>query len=186
MSRHVKVFQFDVNSVSIICEKFQGVLNENLEAKVIKHEVQSCATFTAWVSKVGQSAQNGSQSALRSEQELHARAKMCWARAQEAAVQAMRAEECAQRTKPAKQADKRLVKESEKNECTAISTMQSQVCAKVSTVQNADKEHTKEVGEKFVPQKLLKDKLCEALSHLQRLSKFCVSGFAAKYNLSTF
>ena len=32
-----------------------------------------------------------SKSAFRSEQELHARAKMCWARAQEAAVQAMRA-----------------------------------------------------------------------------------------------
>ena len=66
MSTHVKVFQFDVNSVSIIREKFQGVLNENLETKVIKNEVQSCATSTTWVSKVRQSSQNVSQSALNS------------------------------------------------------------------------------------------------------------------------
>ena len=58
MSRHVKVFQFDVNSVSIIREKFQGVLDENLETKAIKNEVQSCATSTTWVSKVRQSSQN--------------------------------------------------------------------------------------------------------------------------------
>ena len=150
MSRHVKVFQFDVNSVSIIREKFQGVLNENLETKVIKNKVQSCATSTAWVSKVGQSAHIVSKSAFRSEQELHARAKMCWARAQEAAVQAMRAEECAQHTRSTKQAEKIMIKESEKNECAANSTMQSQVCAKVSAVQKADKEHTKELGVIFV------------------------------------
>ena len=58
MSRHVKVFQFDVNNVSIIREKFQGVLDENLETNVIKNEVQSCATSTTWVSKVRQSSQN--------------------------------------------------------------------------------------------------------------------------------
>ena len=62
----------------------------------------------------------------------------------------MRAEECAQHTRPAKQVDKIMVKESEKNECAANSTMQSQVCAKVSAVQKADKEHTKELGVIFV------------------------------------
>ena len=129
----------------------------------MKYKVQ---TSTTWVSKVRQSSQNVSQSTRNSEKELHTHARMCWACAQEAAVQAIRAEECVQHTKSATHAENLLAKGSDKNVCTTM-----QVCAKVSPAQNVDKEHTKEAGAKFAPQKSLKDKLCEASSHLKKVIK---------------
>ena len=183
MSRHVKVFQFDVNSISILSEKLQGVLKEDLETKV-KNEGQTCATSTAWVSKVEKSAHVTSKDSSRSDKELHARAKSCWARAQEAAVQAIRAEECAQHTTQAKQAAKAVV-EPEKNECAKIVTMQSQPCAKVGAV-SENESQTKEASAIFAQSNLMKDKLSEASNLAQKLSKLCVSGVRSKLRSFNF
>ena len=132
---------------------------------------------------MGQSAHVTSKDFSRSDKELHARAKSCWARAQEAAVQAIRAEECAQHTH-VKQAAKAVV-EPEKNECAKIVTMQSQPCAKVGAV-SENESQTKEASAIFAQSNLMKDKLSEASNLAQKLSKLCVSGVRSKLRSFNF
>jgi hypothetical protein len=117
--------------------------------------------------------------------ELYERAKKCWARAQEAAVQALRAEECAQSSRP-----KKLLTEPKRelNECAengdSVELSQQkgavQIAAKSGLVHGGVAGLVRNEGTEMAPRKTLKDKIVETTSQMANLAKFSVYGVKGK------
>ena len=198
MSRHVKVFQFDIHSVNTIRDKLKSFEKELAQGEKVpsfikkdldsaKNVIQSCATPTACVESAP----------AKLDKNLFTRAKEYWGQAQAAAVLAMRAEETAQaRSRPAHivGAPKSDKEERIKTSTTAlVSTAEAQIAQPVATegvVANAKVEAPKHATTIAVKAshaaiklpKTLKATFCDAKSKLQNLSKFCVYGVKASFN----
>ena len=123
------------------------------------------------------------QKSKQPQKELYERAKKCWARAQEAALQAMRAEECAQHSRPKEPLKQHCLPKREFNECAknGNSVERSQVNTERGAAQIATKSGTvHNEGTEMAPRKTLKDKIVETTSQLQNLAKFSVYGVKGK------
>ena len=206
MSRHVKVFQFDIHSVNIIRDKlkvFEKELSQGerlpapikIDLETTKNRVQTCATSTACINSAP----------AKSEKNLQARAKEYWGLAQAAAVQAMRVEETvqAQHGKPA-HTSMRSGKSDPDNKGNSIevcTTTPATTAAAASTAQPVAGKRTASGAKVANPcteaprnetpavftshaaislPKTLKATICEAKSKLQNLKKFCVYGVKGK------
>ena len=195
MSRHVKVFQFDVHSVNIIREKlkvFEKDLAEGEKLPSIKkdletarNEVQTCATSTACVKSEPAKLYDN----------LQTRAKEYWGQAQAAAVQAMRAEETAQAQQGRPAHTRRSGKSEPDNK--ELSTATTAATSTMQSVEGKNAESGAKVAQTCMPTtsaavktthaainlpKTLQATFCDAKSRLQNLSKFCVYGVQTSFN----
>ena len=201
MSRHVKVFQFDIHSVNIIRNKlkdFEKDLAKGEKSKAIKSDletakngVQTCATLTTCIESAP----------AKIVKNLQTRANVYWSQAQAAAVQAMRAEETAQaeQAKPAhnlgkpnsdnKENSKRAPTATTTDTCSVQSVAGKRVVSGAKVIDPCIKapqptatNAVKKIHAAISVPKTLKATFCEATSRLQNLSKFCVYGVQASFN----
>ena len=206
MSRHVKVFQFDIHSVNLIRDKLKVFSKELSKGEKLhkpiksgletsENAVQSCANSIACNNSAQEPAKN-----------LQARVKEYWGLAQAAAVQALRAEETVQAEKsklahsdsgrPGTDKGDKIGACNTKPTTAAAETAQSVARQRVESGAKV-KNTCNEVPQTETPAvvkshaainlpKTLTATICEAKSKLRNLKKFCAYGVKGKLTSFNF